>query len=380
MVLCWADDFTFIGASIKQFRTMLCEFAGVMHEHGIQLKASKCKWFANAVAWEQLGASEFSMRVDIDGHLGCKVGMSTPISHVTLHFTRSQTLEVLGACLTPEADATTAIVFALSRGFAHWIQRRRQLCRRRVLLSKRFHRYYATVGLTVLHGLEGVPLTQALLRKVLSSGRRNLKSMLNMKKRTLEPRVDFRRRQNRFLRGFMGRTGIMELAARLLAKQHGWAGHVIRLPSHHVAHSWSRVGTMEDWHLKQAIYSHLDSANVMQWRHRSKGPKTSWECNLAKVLGDQWRAAALDRKSWGANRILYINSVGDDLLGHGSQLFGVKKVTEARCPKPPLRRLSLVSLLKGLLVPWQSSAELLRPLCSSYALAFMCNLSETPKF
>ena len=70
----------------------------------------------------------------------------------------------------------------------------------------------------------------------------------------------------------------------------------------------------------------------MQWRHRSKGPKTSWECNLAKVLGDQWRAAALDRKSWRAN---CINSVGDDLLGHGSQLFGVKKATEARCPKPP---------------------------------------------
>ena len=102
----------------------------------------------------------------------------------------------------------------------------------------------------MLHGLEGVPLTQALLRKVLSFDRRNLKSMLDMKKRALEPWVDFRRRQNRFLRGFMGRTGIMELGARLLAKKHGWDGHVTRLPSHHVEHSWSRVGTMEDWHLK----------------------------------------------------------------------------------------------------------------------------------
>ena len=136
------------------------------------------------------------MRVDIDGHLGDKDGMSMPISHITLRFTHSPTLEVLGACLTPEADAMTSIDFASSRGFAHWIQRRCQLCRRRVLFSKLFHRYYAVVGLTVLHGLEGVPFSQALLRKVLSSDRRNLKSMLNMKKRSLEPWVDVRRRQN----------------------------------------------------------------------------------------------------------------------------------------------------------------------------------------
>ena len=167
----------------------------------------------------------------------------------------------------------TSTDFALSRGFAHFVQRRCQLCGRRVLLIKRFLRYCATVGLTVLHGLEGVLLTQALLRKVLSFDRRNLKSMSNMQKRSLQPWVDFRRRQNRFLRGFMGRTGIIELAGRLLSKQHGWAGHVTRLPSHHIAYNWSRVGTVEDWHLKQGIYSTSHPTNFDAVAAQDQGTK-----------------------------------------------------------------------------------------------------------
>ena len=115
------------------------------------------------------------MRVDIDGHLGGKDGMHSPISRVAIHFTQSPTLEISGRCFTPEAGSMTVIDFALSRGFARWIQWRSQLRRRRVLLSKRFQRYCATIGLTVLRGLEGVPFIQVLLKKVLSCDRRNLK-------------------------------------------------------------------------------------------------------------------------------------------------------------------------------------------------------------
>ena len=43
LVLRWADDFTFAAAGIGQLRIMLDEFAIAMYEHGIQLKASKCK-------------------------------------------------------------------------------------------------------------------------------------------------------------------------------------------------------------------------------------------------------------------------------------------------------------------------------------------------
>ena len=86
LVLCWADDFTFAAAGIEQLRTMLDELAATMYEHGMQLKASKCKWFANASAWEALGVEAYSMRVDIDAHFGSKVGYSSPVSHISSPF------------------------------------------------------------------------------------------------------------------------------------------------------------------------------------------------------------------------------------------------------------------------------------------------------
>ena len=157
----------------------------------------------------------------------------------------------------------------------------------------RVRRYYATVGLTVLHALEGVPLTQTLLRKVLVFDRRNLRSMLALRKRASESLVEFAQRRNRLLRKFMTNAEIMELGARLIGKQHGWAGHVTRLPAHQLAHIWARTGTLEEWHLKQAIYSNFDPANKSQWRHLRKGQQTHWETNLATVFGDFFAGTGL---------------------------------------------------------------------------------------
>ena len=77
---------------------MLAELANVMYEHGIQLKESKCKWFANAAAWESHGSGTFFMRADIDASFGSKVGISSHISHFGVRFTLALTLEVLGVC------------------------------------------------------------------------------------------------------------------------------------------------------------------------------------------------------------------------------------------------------------------------------------------
>ena len=327
LVLCWADDFTLVASSIPQLRTMLVELAKEMYEHGIQFKESKCNWFANTAAWEKLDTSTFSMRVDIDAKLGAKVGWSSPISHVGVHFKPVLSLEVLGACLTPEADAEKSITFALSRGHGHWIMQRKQLCRRRVKLSARIQRYYKTVGLTVLHGLEGVPLTQALLQKVIAFDRRNLKAMAGLRKHIDEDWVAFHQRRSRFLRGFMGRAGIMELAARLIAKQQGWAGHMARLPADHIAAGWCRAGTLADWHLKQTMFSYFDPLNTGAWRHKTRGKKVHWEANLCKVFGDQWRSQALERKSWRSMRSTYVLKICDELLGSGSKPLGVRGAT-----------------------------------------------------
>jgi len=328
LILCWADDFTLIASSVTQLRTMLTEFAHAMYVHGIQLKQSKCKWLANTAAQEQAGVESPTMAIRIDAQLGIKTGQISPVSHVDVIFSRASRLEVLGACLTSQANAEDAIDFALSRGHGHWIMRRRQLCRRRVRLTLRVRRYYATVGLTVLHGLDGVPLTQALLRKVLSFDRRNLKSMLSMRKHSEETWVDYRRRQNRCLRRFMDRAGIMELVARLVGKQHGWAGHLMRLPPHHVVHSWGRTGTLEDWHLKQAIWSQCDPGNRTLWRHGRKGYQTHWEANLAACFGDLWRTRADDRKMWRASRTSYILQTLSRLLGENAKPMGLKPISE----------------------------------------------------
>jgi hypothetical protein len=173
-----------------------------------------------------------------------------------------------------------------------------------------------------------VPLTQTALRKILSFDRRNLRSMLAIRKRSEETWVEYRHRQNSYLRRFMNTAGIMELVARLVGKQHGWAGHMVRLPQHHVAHSWGHTGTLEDWHLKQTIYSHFDPCNKSSWRHPRKGHQAHWESNLASCFGDLWRAKASDRKAWRSSRTHYIVERLNTLLGANAKPLGLKRTSE----------------------------------------------------
>ena len=90
-----------------------------------------------------------------------------------------------------------------------------------------------------------------------------------------------------------------------------------------MAASWSRVGTLEQCNLKQAVYSTFDPQNKQAWKHKSKGPKVHWERNLTTVLGDTWRTSAMDRVSWRHGRIHSMCTLGDALLGRNSKLFGV---------------------------------------------------------
>ena len=127
----------------------------------------------------------------------------------------------------------------------------------------------------------------------------------------------------------MQNIGVMELAARLIGKQHGWAGHVTRLSAQHVSQNWASTGTLEDWHLKQAIYSHFDRSDKTSWRHKRKGKQTHWETNLASVFGDLWRVQANDRKLWRSSRLLFVHRLFDALLGNNSKPLGVKPLISA---------------------------------------------------
>ena len=78
---------------------------------------------------------------------------------------------VVGCCLSKTGDAEKSIDYALGSARGQWILRKKALCRKRVPLSKRLESYYSSVGASALNELEGVPLTQAVLRKVMTLDR-----------------------------------------------------------------------------------------------------------------------------------------------------------------------------------------------------------------
>ena len=121
------------------------------------------------------------------------------------------------------------------------------------------------------------------------------------------------------------RLGIQELCAKLLAKQFGWAGHVIRLPADGVAAVWAKTCTVEQWHLTQAVYSTLDASNTSAWRHTRRGSFSRWEDNLVRVLCDLWRHRAADRLAWRSMKASFIWEACNHLLGSGHRCFGVSE-------------------------------------------------------
>eukprot|EP00973_Karenia_brevis_P032278 4449700-Karenia_brevis.AAC.1 len=203
---------------------------------------------------------------------------------MSCRFTLTSRLVALGTCLTVDADPNACAEYALSRARTHWICRKSQLCRKRVPLSKRIRRYYGTVGLTALHGQEGNPITQNVLKAYQSFDRGCLRSMLCMRKRTDESWQAFKKRQNKLLRRVLSKMGLQELAARLLNKHYGWCGHVMRMGSDHIAREWANTCTTEDWRLAQVIGNDLDPSNTTGWRHSQTGPFTRWDSLISNVM------------------------------------------------------------------------------------------------
>ena len=198
LLMVWADDFTLVSGHISELQIMLSEFAEVLSRHGIWLKESKSQWMANRVAWQKLGDDSFQMEVpQVPGH------------QAILSFERVEQMIVLGSCLNVVADSAVAVDFAIERARRHWLQRRTQLCRRRVPLSRRIAAFYDTVGRTLLHGLEGVVLKQSVAKTVQSFDRQCLREMLCMKKRDDEAWLTFRRRQHAVIRQVFSKLGRM---------------------------------------------------------------------------------------------------------------------------------------------------------------------------
>jgi len=376
----WADDFTVVASGIMELQIMLSELASTLFAHGIRLKQTKSHWIANQHAWAALGRSSFDLVATVSANLGMQLaeergedehytslvrpederdqdayeqelchdwsadGVPTIVVHDELpgpaegccavRFSLASELVVLGACLSADADAPTAVEFALSRARHQWIRRRKQLCRMRVPLSKRIARYHATVCLTALHGLEGIPLSQTVLGQLQSFDRRCLRAMLGMRKRDEEGWVAFRSRQNRLLRRVFRKMGRTELAAQLLSKYHGWAGHVTRLGRHHLAAQWATTNTVEDWHLSQAIHQE-DVKNSTGWRHGGAGRIVRWEGMLVKVYGDLWRQRAADRRAWRSDRSTFIFEACNLLLGTGHGVFGTSAEDVRERGSPP---------------------------------------------
>eukprot|EP00973_Karenia_brevis_P085884 11912340-Karenia_brevis.AAC.1 len=121
----------------------------------------------------------------------------------------------------------------------------------------------------------------------------------------------------------MSKIGVSELVVQLLAKQHGWAGHVARMNDQHLVAQWSRVGTLEQWNFLRTVCNHEDAGNKTRWRHAKCGRKIRWEANLAEVYGDSWRTDAMCRHSWRAGRQHFIDATLCRLLGVNHKVFGM---------------------------------------------------------
>jgi len=111
----------------------------------------------------------------------------------------------------------------------------------------------------------------------------------------------------------------------MLAKQHGWAGHVARMPQEMIASEWANVSTLEDWHLAQAVHTCLGQSTGARWRHSERGRKRHWETTFGKVLGDGWRSLAQDRKLWRLSKSYFVWHACSELLGHGHRVFGLQE-------------------------------------------------------
>ena len=203
------------------------------------------------------------------------------------------------------------------------MQRRAQLCRKRVPLAKRIRKYFGTVGLTLLHGLEGVDLSQGVLKSVQSFDRHCLRDMLCMRKPDDVGYIAFRRKPHAVLRRILSKMGVKELAAQLIAKHHGWAGHVARLDERHLAAAWAGEFTQEQWRLQQAVGEACDPCNKTKWRHSRRGPVSRWDGLLFRIIGGNWWALAQDRKWWQESRQPFVRDACDAFLGAGHRVFGV---------------------------------------------------------
>ena len=331
-----------LGRTRWDMKADICTEYGEVHEYGQspdgllrQIHAVGARnWSPGPLAdvWEELGdelvgaealAHDWSEEgvFKIPGDIGQEHSQEQRTCKVRLQFSQEEELVVLGSCLAINADSMVAIQFALSRGRHQWAKRRHQLCRRRVGLRRRVGRYYETVGQAVLHGLEGVPLSQTVLKAVQSFDRRCLRARLCMQKREEEGWMAFRTRQHAQLRRLFTGIGRVDLLVQLLERHHGWAGHATRLNEQHIAAQWSKEGTIEEWGLTQAVYDE-DKRNATGWRHPGAGHIVRWEAVLARVHGDRWHEAAMDHSRWRGLRATFVVLACDALLGKQHRVFG----------------------------------------------------------
>ena len=143
---------------------------------------SKSYWMANARAFRDLGREEFEMKIP------------------DITFQRQESLVVLGARLAANGDSQVSFRYSIQRAWRHWIQQRAQNCQTRVLLNNCIARYIS-IGLTLLLGVEGIPLSQSLLKEVQSFDRHCLREMLGRRKPASMGWCAFRCRQHAVLRG-----------------------------------------------------------------------------------------------------------------------------------------------------------------------------------
>ena len=278
----WADNIYLFGSSITMIESMLDTLRQTLYKWKLLWKPSSLACLPNAAARVQNDRSGLILQAVTGQYeqLRCPV-----VSEII----------ALGVCLDDSGSAGCSVRYRLSMASKHWQARRKQLCCKKAPLRARIARFYQTVVRTLLYGSGGWTPSVGLFEILRCFELRCLRAILARPRADDETYITWAQRSNAVLKTHLCAIGQESVCSLWLKSFHGWAGHVMRIPSSFDLHWVARWRTTQWWLTLQAVA--LTSSDN-SWRHFRPGTYSRWDSLLVHVHGEDWADACYDRRAW----------------------------------------------------------------------------------
>jgi len=212
-------------------------------------------------------------------------------------------VDCLGCIIPGDGDVAAVVDYRLKAMGRHYWARHSQLRCKGVPLTLRIGRYVETVRETWLYASGSLTINQAGARRIRWHDCENVRHLWRPKRRTEEEWLEWQIRTARGARALILRGGHRALLEATLARHHGWAGHVARLPPEHTVRICTAWKCGAWWRNRKECGEYWDPLNTTGWRHVGAGaPPTRWDHWLVRHYGTDWEEQAQDRERWRATR------------------------------------------------------------------------------